>query len=385
MTRINYIHGIPQVPVTELRDRGLEVKGQPFIPYTALSQGEMNVALAAERAQIFAQAYPDFPEYRTAAAMLTNALYSGVHNGVNFIGNLDAPTLQNVARLITRAKSQTRPASSGGFIGRQSLGIGVPLVAGIGAFTDMDCTVYARDKSNAFFQINKPSGWYKNPLTQSNYRKKFQEFEAECSTMNAIQKIVNERIEESSYHVVYNMVNEQFPGVKGSQMGAKWLFHQSGVGGLASVTQMPKAFIQEWSENGIIRTNAQGQTGPIGSVQSGFGIATDGSDAIFDAYAKKYLKSHRGMNGIGMAQVVVLALIALAGKAVDAASKFADALRQKQATAMAAAQGYGTTAYLAGKGDYELPDTSTGTGTDNSNLLLYGGLALGAYLLLSDD
>ena len=72
------------------------------------------------------------------------------------------------------------------------------------------------------------------------------------------------------------------------------------------------------------------------------------------------------------------------GAAVGQAAAFQKELNAKKAGAMAAAQNYGTFALEAKQSDWN--DIGTGAGSsNNSNLLTFGLLAAGAYLLLGDE
>lgn len=379
MTRIQYIHGIP---ANEMPSRGAEVKGQPFIPYTSLSRGEMQVALAAERAQIYAQAFPELTQYRQAAALLNNALYSAVHGGraLASVGAIYDPVLQSAAQIIARASRNTKPASTA-FIGRKSLAQGV-VMANIGAFTELDCTVYARDMSNQFYGKNESSGWYQSPLRKPMYRNRFKSFEAECAIINAVQAIVNQKIESSAHHVTYKSILSKFPGLAGTRMDNKRLDHVAAIEGLANVAYVSdKKLIDAWSENGILRYNAAGGVGPLDSQTTGFAVASNASASVQDAY-NKFRKS-AGISFDPVTVTAVVTLVAAIGKALKDASEFQKALNEKKGAAAQVAKGYGTTAFSAEEGDWGGSGT-TPLNTGNSNLLLIGGLAAAGFLLLKD-
>lgn len=384
MTHIQYIHGIKAAG--EMAQRGAEVKSAPFIPYTALSRGEMRVTLAAERAEIYAQAYPELREYRQAAALLNNALYTGVHGGrvLAQMGAIYDPVLQSAAQIIARSISQTKPASTA-FIGRPTLAQGI-VIAGIGAFTEMDCTIYARDKSNAFYGKNESSGWYQSPLRKPMYRNRFKSYESECSIINAVQSVVNERIESSAHHLLYKSVLKDFKGLAGTRMDFKRNDHVGAIAGLANVAFVSESkLIDEWTENGILRYNALGGLGAMDSQKSGWGVATSADAATQAAY-----DAYRKAQGIGFEPLTTAAVVAVVGaitKALAEAKEFQRALNEKKATAAQVARNYGTPAMNAEEGDWpdggENPDTGSGTG-GYSDFILPLGLAAGAYLLLKD-
>jgi len=382
MTKINYMHGIPQ---NEMGDRGQNVKGQPFIPYASLSQGEMRVSLAAERAQILAQAYPDLPEYSAAAALLKNALNAGVSNGISFVGALYDPVLQSAAAIIAKAKNQTRPASVAGFISRPTLAKGVPYGASIGAFTEVDCIIYARDKSNAFYGKNEGSGWWQSKLRKPMYRNRFKSFQEECVVMNAVQQVVNERIESSSHHVLYKSVNDKFPGLNGTRMDTKRLDHVASIGGLALLAYVSDSkLIDEWTENGILRYNAQTVLGAMPSPTASFYIAANEDPSVVNNYLDWQQKEK--ISGIGepitLTVAGVTALVTAIGKSLADAAKFQQLLNEKRNSAAQVAKGYGTKALSAQEGDFGIKKTPGGgsQGISTNTMLIAAAAAAGLIL-----
>lgn len=384
MTRIDYIHGIAQAG--EMAQRGLEVGAQPFLPYTAMSRGEMRVALAAERATIYAQAYPELREYQQAATMLNNALYNSLHGGSPLarLGAIHDPVLQSAARIIANATRQTKPASTA-YIGRTSLAHGIVPHFGIGAFTELDCTIYARDMSNRKHGKNESSGWWKNPIRKKEYKETYKNFEAECAVINAVQKVVNERIESSAHHVTYKSILAKFPGLGGTRLDNKRLDHVAAIEGLANVAFVSdKKLIDEWTENGILRYNSQGGVGPLDSQTTGMAVGTTVAN-VTDAALQAAYDQFRKKAGISFDPVTVTAvvtLVAAIGKALKDASEFQKALNEKKGAAAQVAKGYGTTAFSAEEGDWSGSGPGPLNTGGNSDLLLYGGMALGAYLLL---
>lgn len=363
--------------------------GSGFIPYTSLTRGEMELALYGQQLAIYAAAFPENPDYTKALNMVENALRSGLSNGVKFVGALHSDYLQFIAKTITNASRQTAPASKGGLLGRGSLASGVPAIGQDIKFDfDHDCVQYATKATNKKYGFSNNWQKYEHALNDSEHRRYYREQKSICKTKIEIEKIVNEKITNASHHVIYYGLNEGYPGIRNSAVVTKHLLHIGGIGGLANATDTDSNLMSVWSETAILRRNTQADVGPIGSVQSSLNLSPN-----YDAYAASYAqwqKTRRFTNpkhgkiGEPLTIAAISALITAIGAAVGQAAALQKELNAKKAGAMAAAQNYGTFALEAKQSDWN--DIGTGAGSsNNSNLLTFGLLAAGAYLLLGDE
>lgn len=388
-TTIHEIHGT--VPANELPDRGREANqvGVGYIPYTSLTKGEMELALLLEQTQIYAAAYPDFPEYRQASNMLQNALRGGVSRGVSFVGSLHNPVLQQVARNIDQASKKTRAASKNGLLGRKSIadgikGIGEPIVFNF----DHDCVQYATKAANRKYreQLGKDYSWqwWENNVNDSAHRRYYREQKSICKTKIDIEKIVNDRITGASHHVVYYGIKDGYPAIKGSEVATKRLLHIGGIGALANATETDSSLMSIWSETSILRKNTQVNVGAVGSLVSSFNLAPDveGYLESYNLWAKSsiYKNPKRDKIGEPLTMAAVTALIGAIGAAVKNAADFQRSLNEKRAGAMAGAHAYGTTSFQALQTDFPDNPPAAYSGTNNT-LLLLGAAAAGIYLL----
>lgn len=395
-TQIFEIHGMS--PNDELTDRGRMVTGSAgYIPYTGLTKGEMSLALLLEQANIYAAAYPENKEYRQAAAMLKDALYAGVSNGVKFVGALYNPLLQQVAKEVAKASRQTAPASKGGILGRTSIaqgikGIGEPIVF---AF-DHDCVQYATKEANRKYRVqlggDKSWQWWEYNVNDSAHRRYYREQKAWCKTRIEIEKIVNDRITDASHHVLYYGLDDAYPAIKGSDVSTKRILHVGGIGGLANATDTDASLMSRWSETSILRRNTQVSVGPIGSIISSLNLSKE-ADAYLKSYEiwqkdriyqhEKAAKMRAGAAKIGepITIAAVTALVTAIGAAVAKAAEFQRQLNQKKSNAMAGAQNYGTLALEAKPSDW--PNTPPAESSSNG-LLLFGAAAAGIYFLTQD-
>ena len=388
MTEIRSIHGINQ---SEFSDRGkMTSKLAPYIPYTSLTKGEMNLALLYDQASVFASAYPDFPEYAQAREMYRNALKSGVSGGVNFVGALYSPILQQAAKNIQAASKQTAPASRI-ITGRQSLIQGVNIGEGPihTANFDHDCMQYATKAANKKFWKNKDWNWWKAgifPVAQE--RNYWKEQKSLCETRVDIEKIMNDNMVDTSPHMLYKNMPSSFPPTLGTLVLAKRLLHYAGVGSLGIVSEVGTTTMDNWIETALLRNNAASGVGTLGSIASSISIGPDPQKmaAEYGEFQKKrggaQIGGHRIGEPITITITAVTALVAAIGKAIADAAKFQQQLSAKKQGALSQVQGWGTGALEAQKDDYLKAGAGTGTGSDNSNLLLIGGAAVAAFLLL---
>lgn len=356
MTRLTYIHAIP---TEENAQRAQNVGSGAYVPYLSLTQGEMRLMLAQQRAKVYAQFYPDVPQFRKAETMLDNALNAGVSGGVQFVGYI-ADELQDVAALIKTASRQTRPAARTGIYGRSSL------LRGIGK----DVVPAAQRMQECSLRVVK-SG--KDVIRRL----------AECKRQFEIERIFNGAIVNTGHHVLYHKINQswQMP----QRVFSKLLLHLAGTQAMAVAGDLQKPLMAEWVETGIIERNAQGAAGPIGSLKSSFLLSPD--PALVEQYYQhptdpmkdklNKMNSGAGVQGIGLVPAAAAIISAIAGALVGAAALI-NALRQQQATV--AAQGFGTEAYSGQPSDWQGEFSGQGI----SPLLLIGGAAA-VWFLMDDD
>lgn len=402
MTEIRSIHGLHNDAARfyphlagEMPDRGKLVSAKaPYIPYTALTKGEFNLAILYDKATILAAAFPEIKVFGQAAGLYRNALQKGVSNGVSFVGALHDPVLQQAARNIATASRQMSPAA-GAFIGRLSLGNGVHIGDDPANFTgdfDHDCVQYATKAANQYFHRSKDWTWWKNSppgfgpaQVERNY---WQMKKSECETKVAIEKILNDNMVNTSLHLVYKDLSSGFKPILGSQVLTKKILHAAGVGGLGNVAELSSVMMDNWVEAAIIRKNASIGAGPNGSIAASMALAPDpaGYVAQYNAYLAKNPAANpkydkiNGPAAIGSPIVVITAitaLIAAIGNAIGKAAEMQKQLNSKKAGALAAVQGYGTPAFSAEQADFLTAGDSAG----NNNILLIGGALAALYLL----
>lgn len=349
MTRISEVHGIP---TNEYRDRGRDVKPLGYMPFLSLSVGQMRLALAEQRANTLAQFYgSDAPQYREAAAMLSNALHASMRGmPVHFMGAV-ADELQNVARLIVSAQKQTAPAST-------ALPNVAPTMQSIGQIIP----------------------WQQRLLDCVKANKKNAGNLARCYRAANIEKIINDTLEPTSHHLLYKSMpaNYSIP----SDVSGKRHDHRLGVEGMAQVGKINAyALMYQWVENGVIASNASGGAGAIGSVQSSFYLAPDPELAWNKFQTSGVSSSDKWISGIGAFDLsIVTAIVGLIKKALDWAFKFLSEIKKIELLALSEARGFGTPEFSASQRDWELSKENPEVNQQNQLLTLVA-LGLGVYLL----
>lgn len=376
MTAISYIG---RVPGDEMKDRGAEVTrtARSYIPYTTLTEGEMRLALLREQAAIMTAAYPDFPQYAQALAMIDNALGRGISNGVAFIGQVP-DSLQDIARAIAQASELTGPAAAD-FYGREKLNDGVNIGADPIVPTKIteSCNRYATRLANNRFNLNLPEDAWRVMPSLTAQKKFWLSKKAECELQKETERVLNETLERASHHVLYKDVAPGFAPIAGSRMDTKRLLHIAGIGGLASAATVSPAIMKEWTEVGVLRQNAAVGVGPMSSVNSGFLVATDGNEQVLQQYLAWSKTRPGAVSGIG--EPITATVIAITGAIVSAlgaaAALIAKLNESKRLNLQAQAQGFGTPAYSAEVGDFSMQPGPGGSGAGINPWLIAAGAA----------
>jgi hypothetical protein len=418
MTKVSYIAGIGRqrntrgqfIGATEASQRAGEVKPASYIEYTGLTQGEMMLALMREKARIYRDFYGD-RQYQQAVDMLDNALARGLHGGLgSFIGYV--PTeLEGVARAISQASRLTRPASAYGTPAARPGGLrgGVHVGDPIIPTTNVDCSDEATRLANRKLNHNKTTFWYKNqsdPLANKIWTEEKQK----CENKKKIEEILNRGLEKTGHHALYGYLPQsaQLPSLVQTKLRDHFIAQEE----VARVAGVPVNLVQRWLDTGIMRTNVEvARIEPWNQQETNAWVTGLPEPAVRELIATlaalqkvrnplkpvnaseeiaKILRKYQTVQGQAAIGVVPAGFIAVMGAItalVGAASEFAKSLRNQQSDAMASVRGFGTNGFGPQEGDYKLAGDENGNGagaggSDNSKLLLYGGLALGAYVLL---
>lgn len=341
MTKISYIHGIPQ---NEWSDRGGEVPAQSYLNYSGMTSGEMKLALLQEQLAMLAAFYPENKEFQQGKSMLENALYRGIHGAPPAFGIL-SPGLQKVAGAINQARRNNRPANGVAIVQRESTrmgGIGNPLVP------MQDCQPLIEE-------------WYvtNNMATLEKYKL--------CNEANKYVPTLNQHLEKGSYHLLYEFTTPQ-QGAEYNAVATKRVLHKAGTTTMHNITKVEQENLRLWMRNGVMRSNTAKGIAPLQPEQS---IAA--------------LKENAG-KGVGIDPLTLLAIIGAIAAAIAEISKMVANIKatSKNQYAFQEVQGIGTGPFGPEGEDWYLPPGTVPPGTTESTGLsdLAIPLAIGAGALL---
>lgn len=240
MTKISYIHGLPE---DEVVDRAKSVPSASKIPFGGMTEGELRLRLLREQLSILGSYYPEGKEYKKAKTEIDNALYAGVHGLAHLSGATTDITRYNIAT----ARQMNYPAIRSGY--------------GLGQIETEDCSQHGRFKQNMWGKLR-----FVGDLDAY----------LACQNKNDFVEIFNNHLEKSSHHLLYNYVVDANNSPQ--TVASKTLLHRLAVDKLASVSGLSKSNVQMWMRNGIMRHNALQGTQPYSPEDSieilgkGFGV-----------------------------------------------------------------------------------------------------------------
>ena len=317
MTQISYIHGIGKTDPGEYRDRAKLVPPQNYMNFTELTDGELRLTLLADQANILSAMYPENKVLKRSKNILVDALYKGVHNNPPPSG-IYTGELATVVAEINKARQETWPAI-GQIFGRKDLGAGIgdPLIP------------YDICDLNFVTGMQDPK----------------------CAKLNAFKKILNDNLEKSGHHLLYEFVKN--PNQQPQTVAIKTQSHHATKAVIAQITTVSQDNLRLWMRNGVIRQNAAKGAGPLQP------------ENTIDVFKKASTVS-----GIGVLPVAIV-IIQVITAAIMAAATLVAAFKQKDpATAALWAQmnGIGTGAYGPEETDWEtIPPGGGGGGGGGSD------------------
>lgn len=232
MSKISYIAGIPE---DEYQDRASNLPEKPVHNYMAMTEGEFSLSLLAEQLDILGSFYPEISEYEAAKQQVYKALRKGVHQSPISRSNI-AGVPDFVGNQILRAKRLTAPASK---VFQRREGIGFDPLVELSDCNDL--AVYEQDEF----------GRYMTNSVQYN----------ECIKHNQYKKILNEHLEKSSHHILYNFVKN--PNAQTATVAAKTVDHRGVIALWNKLSGISESNFKTWLRNGVMRNNATQGTEPF--------------------------------------------------------------------------------------------------------------------------
>lgn len=376
MTKVTYIHGVPdasRIPANELADRGKLVINKPYIDWSGMTSGELQLALLYEQLDIFSQYYPENPVFAANKNRILDVLAFGLQKtSVQPAGNDDLSRM--VTAYIKKAQRKTRPA---GFLlpKARKAGLTDAAIAGIRGIGNpvippIDCSQYTTT-----ILIPQPQGPDREEIQvndQAAYDK--------CQHQASLVKLLNQHLEKAGHHLLYAYVGN--PNAQPQVVSAKYVDHIKAINAFANITDLDLENMKLWVRNGIIRGNAQGGVSPLQP------------ELTYNTVKNYWInKNQEGIGDFGATITIILGILAIISAAVGVAADIMNLARAADRQQLQnEAHNMGTVAFGPQDVDFTgvLPTGSTAAdnpvipGIDN-NILLVGALAAGGILLTKMD
>lgn len=376
MTRIVEITGINRMPSatasmqSELTQRAALVKAPAFVDTSAMSEGEMNVFLLAQRAKMLSEFFPEAKEYRANYEKLRDVLFNGLHRAGGLAVLRQRLQTQPAMKFLPWDAKQRTPAA-----GFAELFDDAPGRNEIGVIPQLDC-----EKLYPIFPV--PPGQNENNWVQ------FQNGRLNaCKSENNWRKWLNDHWEKQSHTLLYRFMSLQETNQVPTRAAIKADKHYTFFSWIQKASTISDVNLITWLANGVIYNNVKGAPG-----KDGIGPLT-GKQTI------EALKEHPGVNGFPIFIIpLALAVIAhtfnsayQAWKVLDGSQTLKQGLQNHIASATSVWQQYGqdVTNFAASNKDFDSGDTSPGPGGNPPNtdpdttqqpntktLLLLGGAGL---------
>lgn len=377
MTKVTYIHGVPdasRIPANELADRGKLVTNKPYIDWSGMTSGELQLALLYEQLDIFSQYYPENPVFATNKNRILDVLAFGLQKtSVQPAGNDELSRL--VTATIKKAQRKTRPA---GFLlpKARKPGLTDAAIAGIRGIGNpvippIDCSQYTTT-----ILIPQPQGPDREEIQVSD-----QAAYDKCQHQAELVKLLNQHLEKAGHHLLYAYVSN--PNAQPPVVVAKYVDHVKAIGAFAGITSIDIENMKMWVRNGIIRGNATGGATPL--------QPTTTYDIIKAHWTSE---NQAGIGDFGATAAIIIAIIGIISAAATAAANIVNAARAADRQRLQnEAHNMGGPGFGPQREDfpsnYTDPTNSSNAeellpGIDN-NILLVGVLAAGGILLTQMD
>lgn len=354
MTTLVYIQGpakSKRPPVDELKDRGKEVPAPAFIDYTAMTAGEMKIALLRDQVGILKAFYPEVKDYQTAYNVLDAALKDGLHN----ISYLPGNAAQFIRAEVQQAIQETNPAAK--IIQRRT-----NMLKGIGgSIPILDCG------------IDPQSPEFPRAATAQDVK-----LYQECQKENFYRNLLNKKLEPSAHHLLY--AYETNPNQRPTVVTAKKLFHDLAIEKFHQVTNLGVDNLRLWLRNGIMRSNAQNGTEPYQPEQT--------IQILAELVPEIQKTSVEGLPILALIPILKAIVGAIVGAIVATVALIKALKREDQLKIEGAVQNIGLPSFGPQESDWYLTGSGAPAGgspasqpLSNNNLLPIALIAAGAFLM----
>jgi len=351
MTKIVEISGIPALRdiASEIKDRAKLLKPAPFYNTSALSEGELNLYLLAQRAKMLSEFYPENQSLRASFESLRDVLYNGLHRGLNLAHLSQRLKTGPASGWLSWADRGTDPGQ-----GLENLFEDAgPDGAAVRGIPQVDCVAkYPLIPQQQWFMMNPNA----TPAQYTTYSNGVQDLRFACSKENVWRGVLNTNFEKSAHHPLYRF--EANPNSATATVAAKAVLHSNSMATLANLSKISTTNIRDWQINGILAQNIAKGAGPLTPQETIEGLKQAQTE------------------GIGSLSVAaVIAIITAITAAVGAATSMIIAIKQKEPTAATVfeqtTQGWGTPQWGPEKTDWQ--GTGGGSGSQPGGGGIPGG------------
>lgn len=214
------------------------VPSERFINPALLSHGELELLFELERLELLYNYYGD-RTYRKGIEMVTDSLSKGIHDalGIGYFGSLE-PELQEVAKTIVTAKTNTFPASWL-FSFQRTQKVPRNRISGF-------------DPNAPIAPLRDCEEEYPFPGLGGDtdaWRRKI----AACEAYNERILGLNEYLGDSAHHLLYNFLKDS--SILKPERVSKVQLHRLVISRLANMIGVSRSTVQSWCRNGVMRHN----------------------------------------------------------------------------------------------------------------------------------
>lgn len=348
---LNWVHGIE--PVVQIQT--------DYFNYSSMTEGEFKLHLLAGQLRTLQAAHPDdqyFNLWKKGENYLLNAIHKGLHSTSGCImptGSVHKelyPVLEGIKRASNRFQSATK---NGMFLhGRSSPSFGTnpldqlePFHNGINGYPYKEGCYYKYCNSND------------NPCTSSITTGS----DAECQRYEVIKDMLNQHLEDSSHHILYNFATDtQAAGLRAT---TNWKVgqHILAVSEMAKIAGVSVDNMTQWVQLGIMRHNAKRGAGALNAHDSIEALLQNPEFLLenSDRYKAQY-----GINGVNIIIPAAAYIIVACAIALIVVVALVQVLKGQEPTALDRVRGLATALFSPSGSDF----TGGGTGGGGTNCLV---------------
>lgn len=393
MTRIIAMNGIkPGVPQHEWADRSANIGPRRHIPFSSLTNGEMQLHLLDRQIEVLKGYSPEYKNYYSKLQQdIRNALHAGLHrNGKPYAASI-ASVNPALGKQVRAAIGNTHAAQGK----RRLLPRNGKNIAAIGDPNQQ--IIPLRDCSEFVSVVDDGYGNY-------------QEFQLpgynDCMAQAAFEVKFNEHIWNGAHHLLYEYldprihINTPFPdgervsGYSAGIVGSKTTLHRLAMSQTARVAEFERTLLKQWYATAIMERNTGVGLPPFDAsktiTQLKWGMPISKTNPKYNVKGVKI--AGVGVEPVSTTVALVIAITKLVGAlvaAMGAASALIAAIKGRYGADMRQGllKDIGDVEFSSDTLDWDgdgIPNSQDSTPGIDPNLIVIGAAAAGALLLLND-